>query len=88
MESLSDTPASTQTTESHINPNTMNGRMRVAGRVTHPSKSTPTGCRYVTVMKRDEGRQVIEWDNSSKCFLIRKDGSNSAELLFQCLKVT
>ena len=43
-------PASTQMTESPINTNTMNGGMRVEGRVTHPSKSTPTDCRYVVVV--------------------------------------
>ena len=47
-------PASAQMTESPINTNTMNGRMRVEGRVTRPFKSTPTEHRYVTVMKDDE----------------------------------
>ena len=49
-----DTPASTQMTESPINTNTMNGRMRVEGRVTHPSKSTPTERRYAVVTRDSE----------------------------------
>ena len=49
-----DTPASTQMTESPINTNTMNGRMRVEGRVTRPPKSTPTKCRYAVVMRYDK----------------------------------
>ena len=44
-------PATTQMTKSPINTNTMNGGMRVEGRVTHPSKSTPTEHRYIMVMK-------------------------------------
>ena len=49
-----DMPASAQMTKSPINTNTMNGGMRVEGRVTHPSKSTPTECRYVMVMRGDK----------------------------------
>ena len=47
-------PASAQITESLINTNTMNGRMRVEGRVTCPSKSTPTERRYTEVMGDDD----------------------------------
>ena len=47
-------PASAQMTESPINTNTMNGRMRVEGRVTCPSVSTPTEHRYVVVTRDDE----------------------------------
>ena len=54
-----DMPASAQMIESPKNTNTMNGRMRAEGRVTHPSRSTPTEHRYVTMMKGDE-----EW----RCF--------------------
>ena len=46
-----DTPASAQMTESPINTNKMNGRMRVEGRVTHPSKSAPTEHRCMSMMK-------------------------------------
>ena len=49
-----DMPASTQMTESPINSNTMNSAMRVEGRVTCPSKSTPTECRYAVVMRDGE----------------------------------
>ena len=49
-----DTPASAHMTESPINTNTMNGGMRVEGRVTCPSKFTPTGCRYVVVTRDNE----------------------------------
>ena len=49
-----DMPASTQMTESPINTNTMNGRMRVEGRVTRPPKSTPTKRRYAVVMRYDK----------------------------------
>ena len=55
-----DTPASAQMTESFINTNTRNGRMRVEGRVTRPSKSTPTDCRYAVVMRNDKEQQVLE----------------------------
>ena len=47
-------------TESFINTNTRNGRMRVEGRVTRPSKSTPTDCRYAVVMRNDKEQQVLE----------------------------
>ena len=41
-------------TESPINTNTMNGEMRVEGRVACPYKSTPTDCRYVAVTRNNE----------------------------------
>ena len=50
-------PASAQMTELPINTNTMNGGMRVEGRVTCPSESTPTERRYAEVMRDDEAGQ-------------------------------
>ena len=40
-------PASAQMTESPKNTNKTNGGMRVEGRVTRPSESTPTECRFI-----------------------------------------
>jgi hypothetical protein len=54
-----DMPASAQMTESPINTNTMNGGMRVEGRVTCPFKSTPTKCRYAAVMRYDEEQRCL-----------------------------
>ena len=56
-------PASTQMTESPINTNTMNGRMRVEGRVTRPSKSTPTDCRYVVVTRDKRQQEMMKNDS-------------------------
>ena len=53
-------PASAQMTKSPINTNTMDDGMRVEGRVTHPSKSTPTECRYVTVMRDHKEQQCFD----------------------------
>ena len=53
-------PASAQMTKWHINTDTMNDKMRVEGRVTYPSKSTPTECRYVTVMRDDKEQQCFD----------------------------
>ena len=47
-------PTSAQMTESPINTNTKSDGMRVEGRVTHHSKSTPTIHRYAAVMRYDE----------------------------------
>ena len=52
-----DMPASAQMTESPINTNTMNGGMRVEGRVTRPPKSTPTKHRYTVMMGYGKERQ-------------------------------
>ena len=52
-----DKPGSTQMTESPTNTNTMSGEMRVEGKVTCPSKSTPTDCRDVAVMRNNEGQR-------------------------------
>ena len=41
----------------------MNGRMRVEGRVTHSSKSTPTERRYVVVMRDNEECQETMKNN-------------------------
>ena len=49
-------PAGAQLTESPINTNTMNARMRVDGRVTCPSKSIPTEHRYMMVVKGNKER--------------------------------
>jgi hypothetical protein len=54
MTKVTDMPASAQMTESPINTNTINGRMRVEGRVICSSKSTPTECRYVVMTRNDE----------------------------------
>ena len=48
--------ASTQMTESPINTNTINSRIRVEDRVTRPSRSTPTERRYMMVTRGDEER--------------------------------
>ena len=53
-------PASAQMTESPINTNTINGGMRVEGRVTHPSRSTPTEYSCLMVMRGDEEQQCFD----------------------------
>ena len=52
-------PASAQMTESPINTNTKSSGMRVEGRVTCPSKSTPTDRRYMAVTRNDKERQEM-----------------------------
>ena len=63
-----DMPASAQMTESPINTNTMNGGMRVEGRVTRPPKSTPTKCRHVVVTRYDEEQwgTTMFWRETTK----------------------
>ena len=53
-------PASAQMTESPKNTNTLNGRIRVEGRVTRPSKSTSTECGYVIVTRDDKERRCFD----------------------------
>ena len=63
----------------HINTNTINGRMRVESRVTCPSKSTPTDCRYIMMMKGNE-----EWWQFDK----RRWGTMSYGIILRLNDVT